>query len=348
MFEIAQGPVPKEWTTTDGVNWTALTVPPGFVYVGNVQPLPGGGFMAVGDDGSSNVMTLLRSNDGVDWQEVPSGVAGTLFSILRIGDVLVASSIPGSPAESNLSDLRVWQSQDWGLSWQPLIGPNGSQISGLGIPFGNGVGIEVPNAQSEPRLSWVGTWNGARSATTPQPLHSVAARSLGPTISVPTITPTTELASEGPCNSAVTPSGGPLNAWGTPAWFPAIQQNLEGMGGWRMIGGSYGGNSYGCSFSGVEGTGSEVAVIASCDTPQILDVQLLDTTTDSRRIVASFQVTCAIPLSSPQPVFATSDYTPPGHTLQIYVKSPVPIAGTYAFMIQTTGSQQSAGPTTTP
>jgi hypothetical protein len=82
-----------------------------------------------------------------------------------------------------------------------------------------------------------------------------------------------------------------------------------------------------------------------------MDVELLDRDaelTDAKWLVGSFQVTCPISLSSPQVVFTSIDNNRPGLMLQVFVSSPVPVKGTYAFMIQTTNGPQSAGTTTTP
>jgi hypothetical protein len=358
VFVIAQGPTPQEWTTTDGATWTEMTLPSGFSFVENVQPLPGGGFMAVGVERDSTQSMLLRSDDGVNWQVVPSGAAGTLLAILRFGDLLIASAVPGSLAEAGLSDLRIWQSQDWGLTWQPLIGPDGGQLSGWGTPLGNGLAIESPDAQTQSRLTLVGTWSGPRSPTTPQPLHSVAAASTGGTVS-PTSAPAAQASDQAggsPCDNVATPSGGPIPAAGTtPAWFPALNPNVGGLSGWSVIGGVWGGDGYACELgslvvgrSGLE-MNSAVAVLAACDTGQIMHVTLLELTGgDARRVVGSFQVTCPISLSSPQVVFTALDDTMAGHALEVYVSSPVPVKGTYAFMIQTTKGPQAAGTTTTP
>jgi hypothetical protein len=347
MYEIAQGSTSEEWTTTDGVAWSSMTLPSGFEFVGRVQPLPGGGSMAVGRKSNSSQAALLRSDDGVNWQAVPSGAAGTLYSILMIGDVLVASGIPGSPAEAGLSDLRIWQSQDWGLTWQPLIGPDGSQLSGWGTPLGNGLAIESPDAQSQSRLTLVGTWSGPKSPTTPQPLHSLAATPTGGIVP-PTSSPAAQASEQ--------ESGVRCDA-GTPTWFPALNPNVGGLSGWSVIGGLWGGDGYACENGSVVADGSDlgmnsaVAVLAACDTGQIMDVELLVHTgglTDARRVVGSFQVTCPISLTSPQVVFTALDDTMAGHVLEVYVSSPVPVKGTFAFMIQTTKALQPAGTTTKP
>lgn len=353
MYEIAQGSTSEEWTTTDGVAWSSMTLPSGFEFVGRVQPLPGGGSMAVGSESNSNQAALLRSDDGVNWQAVPSGAAGTLYSILMMGDVLVASGIPGSPAESSPSDLRIWQSQDWGSTWQPLMGPDGNQLAGLAIPLGNGVAIMSTEAATQNRLAWVGKWSGPSSSPTPQPLHSLAAASTGGTVS-PTSIPVaqaSEQASGSPCDNAATQSIPAADI--TPAWFPALNPNVGGLSGWSVIGGLWGGDGYACEFGSQVvgrsdlGMNSAVAVLAACDTGQIMHVELLDLT-DARRVVGSFQVTCPISLSSPQVVFTALDDAMAGHALEVYVSSPVPVKGTYAFMIQTTKGPQPAGTTTGP
>jgi hypothetical protein len=349
MYDIAQGSTSEEWTTTDGVAWSSMTLPSGFAFVGSVQPLAGGGFMAVGNEINSNQAALLRSDDGMDWQAVPYGAAGTLYSILMMGDVLVASGIPGPPAESSPSDLRIWQSQDWGSTWQPLMGPDGNQLAGVAVPLGNvrnGVAIRSTEPATQNRLAWVGKWSGPSSSPTPQPLHSVAAASNGGTVS-PTSIPVaqaSEQASGGPCDNGI-----------TPAWFPALNPNVGGLSGWSVVGGSWGGDGYACEIGSVVADGSDlgmnsaVAVLAACDTGQIMHVTLLELTGgDARRVVGSFQVTCPISLSGPQVVFTALDDTLAGQALEVYVSSPVPVQGTYAFMIQTTRGPQPAGTTTRP
>lgn len=351
VFEIAQGSTPEEWTTTDGVGWTSVAMPAGFTFVNNVRPLPGGGFIAVGSESGSAQVALLRSDDGVNWRVVPSGAAGTLISIVPVGDDLVASAVPGSLAEASPSDLRLWESLDWGLTWRPLIGPDGVQMSGQAVPFADGLGVRVSDGQMQSRLTWVGTRSGSSSMPAP---------SLGLAMS-PTSTPVAQAsdqASGGPCDNAATPSGGPIPAAGlTPAWFPALNPNVGGLSGWSVVGGLWGGDGYACELgslvvgrAGLE-MNSAVAVLAACDTGQIMDVELLELTgglTDARRVVGSFQVTCPISLSSPRVVFTALDDTMAGHALEVYVSSPVPVKGTYAFMIQTTNGQQAAGTTTKP
>jgi hypothetical protein len=346
MYEIAQGSTSEEWTTTDGVAWSSMTLPSGFEFVGRVQPLPGGGSMAVGRKSNSSQAALLRSDDGVNWQAVPYGAAGTLYSILMMGNVLVASGIPGSPAESSPSDLRIWQSQDWGSTWQPLMGPDGNQLAGVAIPLGNGVAIMSTEAATQNRLTWVGKWSGPSSSPTPQPLHSVAAASTGGTVS-PTSIPVAQASDQA--------SGSSCDA--APAWFPALNPNVGGLSGWSVIGGLWAGDGYACSSGSVVADGSDlgmnsaVAVLAACDTGQIMDAELVvhyAGLTDARRVVGSFQVTCPISLSSPQVVFTALDDTMAGHVLEVYVASPVPVKGTFAFMIQTTKALQPAGTTTKP
>jgi hypothetical protein len=268
-----------------------------------------------------------------------------------MGDVLVASGIPGSPAESSPSDLRIWQSQDWGSTWQPLMGPDGNQLAGLAIPLGNvrnGVAIRSTEAATQNRLAWVGKWSGPSSSPTPQPLHSVAAASTGGTLS-PTSIPVAQASDQA--------SGSPCDNGITPAWFPALNPNVGGLSGWSVIGGLWGGDGYACENGSVVADGSDlgmtsaVAVLAACDTGQILDVELLvhfSGSAGARQVVGSFQVTCPISFSSPQVVFTALDDTKAGHVLEVYVSSPVPVKGTFAFMIQTTKALQPAGTTTKP
>jgi hypothetical protein len=151
-----RSPSPGEWRTGDGTNWTPLTLPAGIEFVSQVHGVPGGGFVAAGL-GSSAQETLLRSADGIRWEAGTGTLNGTLFGISVIGDRIVASTIPGSMADLKPSDLRLWQSEDWGLTWQPLVGPDGIQMSGLSLPMGDGLAIKVADPQSASRLTWVGT-----------------------------------------------------------------------------------------------------------------------------------------------------------------------------------------------
>ena len=354
---VVVGSSGAQWRTVDGTNWNRMTVPPGWS-VGLVYRVPSGGFIALGLSRTGIGYQILTSADALTWRVDAGDLEGLPLALDSVGGRLFAD-VSSSPLNSSAypdsstfgqNAFAIWQSADSGRTWQPLLDASGNHMSGLVTTADGRLFISSPDpALTRWRVTWVGTPPGT------SPVGSVTPAATDTPDSAATSSPAIQASDQAggsPCDdgSSPAPSGGPLAAFGTPSWFPQIHPNLGGMSGWTAIGGYWGGEGYGCSFTVGQGMGSAVGVIGACDTAQILDVELQDETAGlvgPQRIVASFQVMCPLPLSSPQPVFSMSDNTRLGHQLQVQVVSPVPVNGKYTFLIQTTDAQPNAGPTAT-
>lgn len=169
------------WRTLDGKEWTRLDLPAGVDTLSSVSAVRSGGYvgMGVGVQSPSPGYSMLRSQDGSTWRVDPGDLKGTLIGLCVVGDRLVASVAPDPlTAETPLTSLRIWESLDWGQTWQLLLDPTGQQMSGMAFPMGDGLAIETPNASNAPELTWVGTLTG-RAA--PVPLTSASRPSPTPT-----------------------------------------------------------------------------------------------------------------------------------------------------------------------
>ena len=163
---VQVGSTNAQWRTLDGKNWTQMTVPAGWT-VGVVYAIPSGGFVGLGmsQSQSTNSYQIFTSPDGLTWridagdlQGVPlalDSVGGRLFADVSASP-LNASAYPDSSTLANA--FEIWQSADWGRTWQPLLDSSGNQMSGLVTTVGGRLFISSADpAVVSWRIAWVGT-----------------------------------------------------------------------------------------------------------------------------------------------------------------------------------------------
>jgi hypothetical protein len=135
------------WRTTNGRTWDEVTLPQGYDQVAMIVELPDGSLRGIASqfDGS-DPSVLVASTDGLSWQIEPTGLVGSVDVLLRTGDRLLASVSSAAYAVPN----RVWQSDDWGETWRPLLDLTGSPVSGtMGV-----LGDRVSLADTD----WIARW----------------------------------------------------------------------------------------------------------------------------------------------------------------------------------------------
>jgi hypothetical protein len=148
------------WRTVDGVSWAkADTGSAGLPQ--QAVAMPQGGYIA------SEVRTgrILKSDDGATWRLDQGDLPGTPVSMVVIGDRVIASATPGG-AGSSWSDARVWESLDWGSTWQPVEGPDGAQMVGLVDSRGDALEI-LQGSQLDQRVAHLGFPDNRTIATAP-------------------------------------------------------------------------------------------------------------------------------------------------------------------------------------
>jgi hypothetical protein len=160
-----------EWVTYDGVHWEKVALPAGVDFLG-VLRVGDGDSVAFGSTSASPVLKLLRSSDGIDWAEDQGDLGGGIVALVTVGDRLVASVLEEDPASSVTGsalykDLPLWQSLDWGRTWLPLLGPDGTQLAGFATTIGDKLGVDITDEQGGPHLEWVGTLAPVEQATPP-------------------------------------------------------------------------------------------------------------------------------------------------------------------------------------
>jgi hypothetical protein len=342
VIEIAASGSGQEWATGDGLSWSRVPLPDSLSFIDPVRLLPDKSSIAVGQLASTPALQLLRGTNVLDWHADQGDLKGSMIALTVIGDRLVASVLdgvaPSAVASSSLpSDLRLWQSSDWGRTWQPLLGPDGQQLAGIGVQVGDRLGVEVPDAQSGRHLEWLG-----QPPATASPTPSVGNSGL----SGPSSTPAAEITSSG--NESTDPCSQ------RPAWFPALQTNLFGLSDWYEVADYFGAETYGCGFGGGAGLGSHLVVVGMCDSPQTIQVVLgaWDGRTGKGTPLAGFTVQCPTGTSGPQVVYRVDDVLPSlqGETVDIQVplSGAGPYMGRYAFLVETTAQLSSTSPSAGP
>ncbi len=116
------------WETPDGATWAQVNLPAGVTQLDAAFTLRGGEHvgMVVGP----SVSGIVRSADGVTWRVDRGDLAEPAVTLCRIGDRLVAAYRQDEGATS-MSGRYVWQSDDGGVTWQPMLDPSGNQLVGL-------------------------------------------------------------------------------------------------------------------------------------------------------------------------------------------------------------------------
>jgi hypothetical protein len=309
----------ETWRTSDGEGWFGGHLLAGVQSVGRAFAVPHG-FVALGMVGP-NSYELLESTDGLDWRVSAKAPAGAMYFLEQVGGHLVASltRAPLTDFASMTSDpVLAWQSVD-GENWQPLLGPDGRQFSGRVASVGD----------SGAAFEWDATASSWHLAYMVQPQAPVATATPAPSKPGPRATPWA-IASAYLCSR-------------TDAQAIPVQANLKGLTGWKLAyeTWAFGSGSYTTCGASYDVVGSEMAVVASCDTAQTVSVSLLDASPDAgtgdARTFAYFDFDCPIASSTPLFVFSISgELAQVGHPVQVMIDGP--IEGNVRLMLQTTNA----------
>jgi hypothetical protein len=92
----------------------------------------------------------MTSTDGLVWRKVSTVLGGNLWALTMAGDRLIATVSAGNAYDG---PYVVWQSTDAGSTWQPLPGPDGSQLRLRAT--GDGTSVRVSDDTG--KVNWVGT-----------------------------------------------------------------------------------------------------------------------------------------------------------------------------------------------
>ena len=309
----------ETWRTSDGQGWFGGHLLAGIQSVGHAFSVPHG-FVALGMFGL-NSYKLLESTDGLDWRVSAQAPAGAMYFLDQVGGHLVAglTRAPWTDFASVVSDpVMVWQSVD-GENWQPLLGPDGRQFSGrVGSAGDRGAAF---------------TWDQAASAW-----H--LAYLVQPQTPISTATPAATKAGPRATPWAIASANACLR---TDAQAIPVQANLRSLTGWKLAYETwgFGSGSYTSCGASYDVVGSEMAVLATCDTAQTVSVSLLDASPDAgaidARTFAYFDFDCPIASSAPVFVFGVSGQLPQvGHPVQVLINGP--IEGNVRLMLQTTNA----------
>ena len=139
----------RTWRSTDGETWTQVGIPEDDLPGSAVRLADGTYLAATLKDG-----TLVRSTDGLAWHADRGNLVGYVQSLVLVGDRLLAGVYPNPVSESKLeTDPLISQSQDGGRTWTPVAGPDGRQLAGSVLTFGDSAGVWDT---ASGRLSWIG------------------------------------------------------------------------------------------------------------------------------------------------------------------------------------------------
>ena len=216
LYAAGQGPggtAIGTWRTTNGRAWDVVTLPAGYSELGTVLTLPDGSLRGVAssfDTSASNVM--VSSTDGLSWQIDRTAPAGSVDGLAVVGDRMVASI----SAVAFTDPHAVWQSDDWGKSWRPLLDLAGQPVPGSFGTLGGRLEIRVADGITHWLLTPVAadpSASPAESASAPASASPAEPETSSPSTEPPAATPTGSAvpSAEAP---AQTPTDGPS---GTPA-----------------------------------------------------------------------------------------------------------------------------------
>jgi hypothetical protein len=129
-------PVAPLFSSTDGRNWTALTLPDGLYGLASTIRLEGGTYVGIGTAADTyGAKTLLVSADGVAWHAA-TGIGSPSASLAVVGRwVLAVAGIPSSALTA------LWASTD-GTTWQRIATLDGNPLSGTQlVSLGDRIGL---------------------------------------------------------------------------------------------------------------------------------------------------------------------------------------------------------------
>jgi hypothetical protein len=341
----------QAWRTADGKSWTPIELPVSTYYM-QVYAVPGGGFVALDGAVNSRQDKILRSADGLNWSVDQGNLSGEPGGLASAGGRLFtdveqrvsSSSSAGASDGSSVDAYAIWQSVDWGHTWQPLLDGYGRQITGVPWALGDLLAISsVPtDSSSSSRLEWVGEPPAPPDTTTPASTPSGA---------IPPASATTQVWT---CSLQDTPTS------------PAVMDGIAGLSGWQEIGRWWSSQAQlgACGSGTDQRAGASVAVVATCQGSGVLHVSLEDNTSayepgpsvnmttpaimSPPPVLASFDVQCPLSVSNPEVAFASTsaDYVGKALTMQVMVDGDVT---TFGLLLQTAdGTLTSGSPSLTP
>ena len=157
LYVDSGGSAPDVWRSEDGKTWAHVTAPAGHGAVWSAA-IPGGGF--VGESIAGATSAIVRSADGLIWQPDQGNLPGTPYGGMAVsGDRMLVSVGPSQlPTTVSTATFAVFQSTDWGLTWQPLLDPSGQAAHGIVGQIGDLVtisSIDGAAVSPTPTLAWV-------------------------------------------------------------------------------------------------------------------------------------------------------------------------------------------------
>jgi hypothetical protein len=254
----------KAWHSWDGKTWTQIELP---VETADLvaYSVPGGGYIALDEASAPRNYWILRSADGLNWTVDQGNLAGEPRELVSAGDRLftIVSQTADSSASGSASDgsgfdaYAIWQSADWGRTWQPLLDGYGHQVSGVPGVLGDLLAISSAPTADLPwsPLEWVGRPPPAATAT-------------------PTATP-------GPYDATPSaPLGSSACSTLDPPTSPPVMSEIAGLTGWQEVGRWWSNQpSFGACGTGTDKrSGASIAVIGTCGGSGVLHVSLEDQT----------------------------------------------------------------------
>jgi hypothetical protein len=125
---------PALWTSTDGMDWTAVPVPEGMSSVCDIVEGPSGGFVAMGTAGDR--LAAWTSDDGRSWQQakfdLPDTNAYGLISAAQDCSMAVAADLLVGVV-SDQYETRVWTSHDGDVwSFDEQLNLSNALVAGSG------------------------------------------------------------------------------------------------------------------------------------------------------------------------------------------------------------------------
>jgi len=199
----------KQWRTLDGSTWALAETPVGMTGVRSYA-IPGGGFVGIGFNTIAVGDNIVRSVDGQTWTADQGDLQGVPVAVVVVGDRLIADVSAGNLNSSVYPDasafaenaFAVWQSTDWGRTWQPVVDPTtGHQMQGLVQSLSDSLAVCTPDMAT---TSWTITWVGTPTDSA-MPILSPAPATTPPSgaTSLPTAIPSATAAPSEPAPTSI-------------------------------------------------------------------------------------------------------------------------------------------------